>query len=103
PVVGVLRAQSGRNWPSFGETVPDGTSIGTVEPRLAPIERVDLVTRLSDAHADVEAADARVSAARSAFERARTLNADNKNISDRAVRNILIVGVESPGAIERRS
>src|SRR5207237_6025264 len=85
PVVGVLRAQSGRNWPSIGETLSDGTSIGAVEPRLAPIERVDLVTRLSDARADVEAADAKVNAARAAFERARLLNADNKNISDRAV------------------
>jgi RND family efflux transporter MFP subunit len=56
-----------------------------VEPRLAPIERVDLTTRLSDARADVEAAEARVKTARAAFERARILNADNKNISDRAV------------------
>src|SRR5438552_6307112 len=85
PVTGVLRAALGRNWPSIGETLSDGTSIGAVEPRLAPIERVDLVTRLSDARADVEAADARLNAARAAFERARTLNADNKNISDRAV------------------
>ena len=85
PVTGVLRAALGRNWPSLGETLSDGTSIGAVEPRLAPIERVDLVTRLSDARADVEAADARLNAARAAFERARTLNADNKNISDRAV------------------
>src|SRR5437870_1871644 len=85
PVAGILRAASGRNWPSIGETLPDGLSIGVLEPRLAPIERVDLVTRLSDASADVEAADARVNASRAAFERARTLNADNKNISDRAV------------------
>src|SRR5206468_1974689 len=85
PVAGILRAAPGSHWPSIGETLPDGFSIGVLEPRLAPIERVDLVTRLSDARADVEAADARVNAARAAFERARTLNADNKNISDRAV------------------
>src|SRR5438477_11053389 len=85
PVAGVLRDALGRNWPSIGETVSDGISVGAVEPRLAPIERVDLVTRLSDARADVEAADARLNAARSSFERARILNADNKNISDRAL------------------
>jgi RND family efflux transporter MFP subunit len=85
PVAGVLRPATGRNWPSIGESVADGTSIGAVEPRLAPIERVDLVTRLSDARADLEAAEARVNTARAAFERARILNADNKNISDRAL------------------
>ena len=84
PVSGVLRA-AGRNWPTIGESVADGLSIGTIEPRLAPIERVDLTTRLSDARADVEAAEARVNTARAAFERARILNADNKNISDRAL------------------
>lgn len=85
PLAGVLRSAAGRNWPSIGELLPDGASIGAVEPRLAPIERVDLATRLSDARADVEAAEARVTSARAAFERARILNADNKNISDRAL------------------
>ena len=84
-VSGVVRGTSGHNWPAIGESIADGTAIGTVEPRLAPIERVDLTTRLSDARADVEAADARVDMARAAFERARILNADNKNISDRAL------------------
>ena len=85
PTAGILRAATGRNWPLIGETIPDGTSIGTIEPRLAPIERVDLATRISDARADAEAAEARVIAARANFERARILNADNKNISDRAL------------------
>lgn len=85
PTTGVLRAADGRNWPSIGETISDGVSIGAVEPRLAPIERVDLATRLSDARADVEAAEARMNAARAGFERARILNSDNKNISDRAL------------------
>src|SRR5438034_9690928 len=35
PVAGVVQAASGRNWPSIGETLSDGTSIGAVEPRLA--------------------------------------------------------------------
>ena len=85
PITGVLRTTAGRNWPSIGESLSDGVPIGVVEPRLAPIERVDFVTRLSDARGDVEAAEARVTAARAAFERMRTLNADNKNVSDRAL------------------
>jgi multidrug efflux system membrane fusion protein len=84
PVAGIIRPV-GRNWPLIGGSISDGTSIGAVEPRLAPIERVDLSTRLSDARADIQSAEARVNAARAAFERARILNADNKNISDRAL------------------
>lgn len=85
PITGVVRTSSGRNWPTLGESLSDGISIGSVEPRLAPIERVDLAMRLSDARAGVEAAEARFSTARLTFERARALNADNKNVSDRAV------------------
>ena len=85
PITGIIRAAASRGWPSLGESLSDGTSIGVVEPRLAPIERVDFVTRLSDARGDVEAAEARVSAVRATFERMQKLNADNKNVSDRAV------------------
>ena len=63
PTAGILRAATGRNWPLIGETIPDDTSIGTIEPRLAPIESVDLATRISDARADAEAAEARELAA----------------------------------------
>jgi membrane fusion protein, multidrug efflux system len=104
-VSGIVRGAPGRNWPMIGEPIADGTSIGTVEPRLAPIERVDLTTRLSDARADIEAAEARVTAARAAFERARTLNADNKNISDRAVQEAesALKGEEAKLAAARRN
>src|SRR5213594_490202 len=85
PITGIIRAAASRGWPSLGESLSAGTSIGVVEPRLAPIERVDFVTRLSDARGDVEAAEARVSAVRATFERMQKLNADNKNVSDRAV------------------
>ena len=87
PIAGVIRSAAGRDWPALGESLSDGMSIGVVEPRLAPIERVDFVTRLSDARGDVEAAEARVSAARATFERMQKLNADNKNVSDRAVQD----------------
>ena len=99
PVSGVLRVAAGRSWPAMGESLSDGASIGYVEPRLGLPERIsmatqiadlsarraDLTTKLSDARADAEAADARLAAARSALDRMRTLNADNKNVSDRAV------------------
>lgn len=85
PIAGILKTSSGRDWPALGESLSDDVSIGVVEPRLAPIEKVDLATRLSDTRAGVDAAEARFNTARLAFERARALNADNKNVSDRAV------------------
>jgi len=85
PVAGVLRRADSREWPALGEVMTDGARLGTVEPRLAPFERVDLATRTTNATADVEASQAALNAARSAHERARKLNADNKNVSDRVV------------------
>ena len=105
PIAGTLRPVPARDWPALGEVLSDMSAIGVVEPRLAPIERVDLVTRLSDAHADVEAAEARLNAARTAYERARALNADNKNISDRAVQEAesVMKGEEARLAAARRN
>ena len=85
PVAGVVRSGPERSWPSLGEFLSDGAAIGVIEPRIAPIERVALTTRLSDARAAVESAEARSNTARLAYERARALNADNKNVSDRVV------------------
>jgi len=89
PVAGVLRGIASRGdsreWPALGEVMTDGARLGTIEPRLAPFERVDLATRTTNATADVEASQAAVNAARSAYDRARKLNADNKNVSDRVV------------------
>ena len=86
PVAGILRGSGDSGaWPAMGQVLGDSSRIGTVEPRLAPLDRVDLATRITNAAADVEASQAALSAARSAYERAKKLNADNKNVSDRVV------------------
>ena len=84
PVAGTLRSAESRDWPRLGENLSDGLSFGIVEPRLAPFERVDVGNRLTNAQADVEAAQASVNASRAEYERLKGLNA-NKNVSDRAV------------------
>jgi multidrug efflux pump subunit AcrA (membrane-fusion protein) len=84
PVAGVLR-RSGRDWPGIGAVVGDGAVIGVIEPRVGAMERVDLASRLASARSEVAAATAALSAARAAFERAKTLNADGKIASDRAL------------------
>ncbi|HYL15896.1 MAG TPA: HlyD family efflux transporter periplasmic adaptor subunit [Terriglobales bacterium] len=85
PVAGVLRRADSANWPALGESLAEGARFGAVEPRLAPFEHVDLDTRITNATADVEANQATLDAAKSAYDRARNLNADNKIVSDRAV------------------
>lgn len=85
PVSGTLRAAAGSAWPRLGVQLADGATIGRLEPRLGPAERLDVALRLAAARADAEAGTAAVAAARSARDRAQALNADGKNVSDRAV------------------
>lgn len=84
PVAGVLRRGS-REWPGLGEVLADGQSLGVIEPRLVPFERVDLDARLTNAKGDVAALEATLAASKATYDRTKTLNADNKNMSDRAV------------------
>ncbi len=85
PVAGLLRPVPGRDWPGIGVTLADHAVVGQIEPRLGPVERTDLAARLATARADVDAVTASLTAARAAYERAKTLNADDKIVSDRAV------------------
>src|SRR5262249_54950346 len=55
PITGVLRRTTDRDWPALGQSLEDGTAIGLVDPRFAPLDRVDLQSKLSAARADVEA------------------------------------------------
>jgi hypothetical protein len=59
--------------------------VGLIEPRLAPSDRITLSDRLAAAQGEVESGRAALAAAQAALIRARTLNADDKNISDRVL------------------
>jgi hypothetical protein len=85
PVAGTLRRSTTRDWPGLGQTLADGSVVGTIEPRLAPVDRVNLTERLTSARAEVAATSASLVASRAALVRARTLNAEDKNVSDRAL------------------
>lgn len=85
PVAGTIQNDSRSPWPSIGQTLARAAVIGRVEPRIAPTDRVTLTNQLAVAHSDVNSAAATVEAARAAYERARVLNADAKNVSDRVV------------------
>ena len=85
PVAGTLRAEPRSPWPSIGQTIAPASVVGMVEPRIAPTDRVTLTNQLATARADATSAAATVEAARAAYERARVLNADAKNVTDRVV------------------
>ena len=84
PVAGVLRRGS-REWPGLGEVLVDGQLLGVIEPRLVPFERVDLDARLTNARGDVSALEATLAVSKATYDRTKALNADDKNMSDRAV------------------
>lgn len=85
PVAGTLRRAAGGDWPSLGETLKAGQVVGRIEPRLAPVDRVNLRERLASAQADVDSLSASLGASRAAYQRTKALNAEDKNVSDRAV------------------
>ncbi len=87
PVAGTLRPAAGHDWPRIGAALADGAVAGVIEPRVAPATQVDLQTRLTSARGDEEAAAAALAAARAAYERARTLNAEGKIVSDKALQD----------------
>jgi multidrug efflux pump subunit AcrA (membrane-fusion protein) len=85
PVAGTVRGTADHPWPEVGQTLADRSAIGFVEPRLAPADRITLGDRLAAARAEVASSSATLAAAQAALNRARILNADDKNISDRAL------------------
>lgn len=85
PASGNAREAVEHHWPDVGQEIADRTVVGAIEPRLAPADRITLGDRLSSAQADAESGKAALIAAQAALSRARTLNADEKNISDKTV------------------
>ena len=88
PHSGTLRlAAPNQPWPAPGQSLPAHTTIGLIEPRLQLADRLNLNTQLAAARADLNAALAAVAATQLVYDRTRALNADNKNVSDRAVQD----------------
>jgi RND family efflux transporter MFP subunit len=84
-MAGTLQRSPDRDWPAVGEELTAGAVIGMLEPRWSAAEQVDLSARLAAAQAEVDASSASAAAARASFSRAKTLNAQNKNVSDRVL------------------
>jgi hypothetical protein len=85
PVAGTLHFATGHDWPNIGQSLADADIVGTIEPRLATADRIGLTNQLATAQSELSASTASAVAARAAHERTKLLNADNKNVSDRAL------------------
>ena len=84
PVAGMLRADRGE-WPVLGSNVADHAHVGTIVPQLAGADQLTLADRLSTIQADVLTDSASLAASTAEYQRLKTLNAEDKNASDRAV------------------
>lgn len=85
PIAGVIHGGTGQPWPDVGSDLPDGTVLGSIQPLLGPVTRVDLATRLATAQGQVREHRARLAAARASYEHKQALNAEGGVVSDRAV------------------
>ncbi len=83
PMAGFL-VSKGR-WPVLGAEIAAGTMIGTVRPRLTPLDQLALSERLASTRSDLIAAKASANAATAEASRLRQLNAEDKNVSDKAL------------------
>ncbi|MBI4873512.1 MAG: hypothetical protein HY822_02640 [Acidobacteria bacterium] len=85
PMGGTLFASQDRLWPEIGQILPDGAAVGAIEPRLSAADRISLTAQLTLARSEARAGESAAGAARAAFQRARVLNDDGKNVSDRVL------------------
>ncbi len=97
PVGGFLRTVNGAPWPALGQRVTAGTEVGAVQPRFTAAESFDLVSRWTEANAEVTQLTAELEAANASLVNKRTLNAGGGLVSDRAVEETeaLVKGTEA--------
>ena len=84
PVTGTLQRSHGE-WPILGSTIADHTSIASIVPQLTGADQLTLTDRLSTIQAESLTDSASLAASTAEYQRLKTLNADNKNASDRAL------------------
>ncbi|MBN1345489.1 MAG: HlyD family efflux transporter periplasmic adaptor subunit [Phycisphaerae bacterium] len=86
PVPGVLVQAESRKWPDVGESLDGRLTVGLLRPRLNPLERVDLGTRLEDAKGQVSELTASLRSAQASFESKKKLSDENHVVSELSLR-----------------
>ncbi len=85
PVAGIIKTPDSASWPHLGQKLENGVSVGQIEPRLGPVERTDLASRLSTARGEVEEVSAELSAAVASYENKKKLNIQEEIVSQRTL------------------
>lgn len=85
PISGFLRDAAEHSWPGLGATLDSATLVGQVEPRVTPLELMDLRSRWMDAQAEVDEINAELDAARASLEHKSRLNVESRLVADRVV------------------
>lgn len=83
-VTGTLQSNHGE-WPVLGSKVADRAHIGSIVPQLPGAAQLTLADRLSSIQAEVSTDTASLAASAAEYQRVKTLNAEDKNESDRAL------------------
>jgi multidrug efflux system membrane fusion protein len=83
PFTGILESEGA--WPAIGIHIAEGTNIGSVQPLFTPMDQIGLSERLASTRAEFEAANASTASASKEVSRLKQLNAEDQNISDRAL------------------
>lgn len=104
PMGGFVRAAVDAPWPGLGQQLSADAVLGSIQPRFSAAESVDLLSRWSEADAEVTRLEAELEAARASYENKRRLNTNGGLISDRAVEEsqALLAGDEANLAAARK-
>lgn len=84
PFAGVLHSGQ-TQWPAVGSQFGDRSTIASISPLLPAVDRLTITDRLSTIRADVTASAASLDADRAEYQRIKTLNAEDKNVSDKTL------------------
>lgn len=85
PISGFLRDAPDHSWPGLGASLESATIVGQVEPRVTPLELLDLRSRWMDSQAEVDEINAELDAARASLEHKSRLNVQSRLVADRVV------------------
>lgn len=82
PVAGILGRAPSREWPNVGQTIASRSVVAVIRPRLTPLERIDLKTRLAAAKGDLEETEASLLSARASYKSKKILHEQGRAVSD---------------------
>lgn len=85
PFAGTVVADKTGRWVGLGDAVVANAAVGSIAPRIGPVEQADMASKLAGAHAEVQSARASLDALRVSLDSKRKLNVGQKIVSDQTL------------------